>query len=280
MSIQHGHATGCDVCGRLRGLLIPRQHRLAQAPRLRRLGPVRTVCSLDLTFCRQGDRVCGLIATRQAMHSAYACINFHPFPLHQQSPSTNNFPVSVASSDVNPEASAASGAPPTLALGADDIFWVVHLHAALDEQGYHPGDEEVEAWVFGEQTLSALLTFQASGLIHLQGPLWCFLIARLQLRCPLMCSFQRCPVGAVWVGAQATRGLEETGVCDADAWRSLLRPEQIATHLAEAARLVGAARVSSAGSLAYLQGLPWDGHGLATCASTCRLPPQAMPLVQ
>ena len=65
------------------------------------------------------------------------------------------------SSVAGSHASAASEAPPTLSLGADDIFWVAKLHSALDEHGYYPGDEEVEAWVFGEQTLSALLTFQA-----------------------------------------------------------------------------------------------------------------------
>jgi hypothetical protein len=51
-------------------------------------------------------------------------------------------------------------APPTLAHGAEDIFWVSHLHAALDSQGFHCGEEEMEAWLFEDQTLSALLTFQ------------------------------------------------------------------------------------------------------------------------
>lgn len=49
---------------------------------------------------------------------------------------------------------------PALAHGADDIFWVNQLHTALHSKGYHPGDEEMEVWLFGEQTLSALLTFQ------------------------------------------------------------------------------------------------------------------------
>ena len=80
--------------------------------------------------------------------------------------------------------SAASGAPPTLSSGADDIFWVAHLHAALEEHGYHPGDEEVEAWVFGEQTLSALLTFQAGGMIQLQN-LSCAASSALQPLCGL-----------------------------------------------------------------------------------------------
>ena len=76
--------------------------------------------------------------------------------------------VMFAGSVADSEASKASQAPPMLSLGADDIFWVAHLHAALEEHGYYPGDEEIEAWIFGEQTLSALLTFQASGLIQAQ----------------------------------------------------------------------------------------------------------------
>lgn len=50
--------------------------------------------------------------------------------------------------------------PPILAHGADDIFWVSKMHAALEQNGYCPGDEEAEVWLFGDQTLSALLTFQ------------------------------------------------------------------------------------------------------------------------
>lgn len=44
--------------------------------------------------------------------------------------------------------------------GADDIFWVSQLHVALEGAGYCCGDEEIEAWLFGSQTESALLTFQ------------------------------------------------------------------------------------------------------------------------
>ncbi|KAK9815597.1 hypothetical protein WJX72_006548 [[Myrmecia] bisecta] len=54
-----------------------------------------------------------------------------------------------------------AGPPPSLMQGADDIFWVSQLHAALLERGFFPGEEEMEDWVFGSQTHSALLTFQA-----------------------------------------------------------------------------------------------------------------------
>lgn len=54
------------------------------------------------------------------------------------------------------------GAPPVLTTGADDIFWVNQLHRALDSKGFSPSEEEAECWFFGEQTLSALLTFQVA----------------------------------------------------------------------------------------------------------------------
>ena len=68
--------------------------------------------------------------------------------------------VEATSSPPEEAPAAASAAPPMLAHGADDIFWVAHLHTALDAAGYYPGEEEMEAWLFGEGTLSALLTFQ------------------------------------------------------------------------------------------------------------------------
>eukprot|EP01024_Parvocaulis_polyphysoides_P042079 TRINITY_DN3855_c0_g1_i1.p1 TRINITY_DN3855_c0_g1~~TRINITY_DN3855_c0_g1_i1.p1 ORF type:complete len:625 (-),score=149.81 TRINITY_DN3855_c0_g1_i1:540-2414(-) len=54
-----------------------------------------------------------------------------------------------------------SGPPPTLALDSDDIFWVNQLQAALLSKGYYCGEDEMEDWFFGEQTQTALLTFQA-----------------------------------------------------------------------------------------------------------------------
>eukprot|EP00884_Botryococcus_braunii_P015382 jgi/Botrbrau1/2527/Bobra.0079s0015.5 len=50
---------------------------------------------------------------------------------------------------------------PTLVMGADDIFWVSTLHSALNDRGYHCGDEEEEDMFFGDGTFSALITFQA-----------------------------------------------------------------------------------------------------------------------
>ena len=55
---------------------------------------------------------------------------------------------------------AAAHAAPILAPGCDDIFWMHGLHGALSGQGLHCGDEEMEAWLFGSQTQSALLTYQ------------------------------------------------------------------------------------------------------------------------
>ena len=49
---------------------------------------------------------------------------------------------------------------PVLVPGCDDIFWMHRLHGALSSHGLHCGDEEMEAWVFGDQTQSALLTYQ------------------------------------------------------------------------------------------------------------------------
>lgn len=58
-----------------------------------------------------------------------------------------------------------SGPPPNLTVGDDDIYWMNQLHVALVDEGYFPGDEDIEDFFFGPQTHSALLTFQAcSGL--------------------------------------------------------------------------------------------------------------------
>lgn len=56
------------------------------------------------------------------------------------------------------------GPPPVLAVGADDIFWVSQLHAGLVKEGFCAGEDEMEEWIFGDGTQSALLTFQASAL--------------------------------------------------------------------------------------------------------------------
>ncbi|BDA48780.1 probable protein disulfide isomerase pTAC5, chloroplastic at N-terminal half [Coccomyxa sp. Obi] len=67
-----------------------------------------------------------------------------------------------ASTGGSEEVGKSAGSPPVLTTGADDIFWVNQLHRALDSKGFSPGEEEGDFWYFGEQTLSALLTFQAS----------------------------------------------------------------------------------------------------------------------
>ena len=71
--------------------------------------------------------------------------------------STESFSSSVktsASEDMS------AGPPPTLSLGADDIFWVNQLHTAMSNAGYYAGDEDVEDFYFGESTQSAVLTYQ------------------------------------------------------------------------------------------------------------------------
>lgn len=58
-----------------------------------------------------------------------------------------------------------TGPPPSLTVGDDDIYWMNQLHVALVDEGYFPGDEDIDDFFFGSQTQSALLTFQAcSGL--------------------------------------------------------------------------------------------------------------------
>ncbi|CAG9463767.1 unnamed protein product [Pedinophyceae sp. YPF-701] len=53
------------------------------------------------------------------------------------------------------------GPPPEMSDGSDDIFWVHQLHQSLMAKGYYAGDDEIEAFFFGETTLRAVLTFQA-----------------------------------------------------------------------------------------------------------------------
>jgi hypothetical protein len=51
--------------------------------------------------------------------------------------------------------------PPTLAKGADDVFWVHQLHEALAAHGFYPDDDEAADWFFGDHTANALSLFQA-----------------------------------------------------------------------------------------------------------------------
>jgi peptidoglycan hydrolase-like protein with peptidoglycan-binding domain len=59
------------------------------------------------------------------------------------------------------EGASPTGPPPDLAVGSDDIFWVNQLHTAMVDAGFYPGDDEIDAFFFGDSTLSALMTFQA-----------------------------------------------------------------------------------------------------------------------
>ena len=55
----------------------------------------------------------------------------------------------------------AGGSLPTLAKGADDIFWVHQLQDALVAKGYYPDEDEMGDWYFGDHTTNALSMFQA-----------------------------------------------------------------------------------------------------------------------
>ncbi len=68
---------------------------------------------------------------------------------------------SPASAAVETVAAPPTGPPPLLAVGADDIFWVAKLHAALDAAGCYAPDEETEDFYFLEGTAAALVTYQA-----------------------------------------------------------------------------------------------------------------------
>ncbi|EFJ50292.1 hypothetical protein VOLCADRAFT_103883 [Volvox carteri f. nagariensis] len=52
--------------------------------------------------------------------------------------------------------------PPELVQGDDDIYWLSRLHTCLEQRGFFPGDDDMENWFFGEGTLAAVLSFQAS----------------------------------------------------------------------------------------------------------------------
>ena len=55
---------------------------------------------------------------------------------------------------------AASGPPPKLVKGSDDIFWISQLHSALTQQGFSIDEDELDCIFFGDATENALLTFQ------------------------------------------------------------------------------------------------------------------------
>ena len=69
-------------------------------------------------------------------------------------------PAAGGSSDSPQPTAPAPGPPPKLVKGMDDIFWVHQLQTGLLNHGFNVDDEEVEDWIFGEGTESALLTFQ------------------------------------------------------------------------------------------------------------------------
>jgi peptidoglycan hydrolase-like protein with peptidoglycan-binding domain len=89
-------------------------------------------------------------------------------------------PATPASAAAAAAAAPPAGPPPTLALGADDPFWVDQLHTGLIEGGYFPGEDEVDEFFFGEGTQAALLTAQACEGLPETGvadfPVWRFIL--------------------------------------------------------------------------------------------------------
>ena len=67
-----------------------------------------------------------------------------------------------ATSQQQPESQSSipTGPPPCLCIGSDDIYWVNQLQTSLTNQGYYCGEEETEDFVFGQDTESAVMTFQ------------------------------------------------------------------------------------------------------------------------
>lgn len=63
--------------------------------------------------------------------------------------------------ETQPAPAVPDGERPMLTVGCDDIPWMSALHTALGKAGFHPGDEDMEEWLFGEGTANALLYFQA-----------------------------------------------------------------------------------------------------------------------
>ncbi|GFR47646.1 hypothetical protein Agub_g9389 [Astrephomene gubernaculifera] len=68
----------------------------------------------------------------------------------------------LAQVDVEVAKAAPTDPPPELVQGDDDIYWLSRLHAALEQRGFYPGEEDMENWFFGETTQAAVLAFQAS----------------------------------------------------------------------------------------------------------------------
>ena len=121
----------------------------------------------------QGLTSCALIFAADAMYKfdthAMACTSRHQ--------NSELIVMRVCSSSLTalhtePELQpAAAQAAPVLLPGSDDIFWMHCLHGALSSHGLHCGDEEMEAWLFGDQTQSALLTYQVALQAMLLSPM-------------------------------------------------------------------------------------------------------------
>jgi peptidoglycan hydrolase-like protein with peptidoglycan-binding domain len=86
----------------------------------------------------------------------------------QQAPTASTPDIGVSTTSIAaeeeveiPAGASPTGPPPNLAIGSDDIFWVNQLHTAMVDAGFYPGDDEIDAYFFGDSTLSALMTFQA-----------------------------------------------------------------------------------------------------------------------
>eukprot|EP00198_Chlamydomonas_reinhardtii_P014294 XP_001703631.1 potential peptidoglycan binding protein [Chlamydomonas reinhardtii] len=103
--------------------------------------------------------------------------------------------------------------PPDLVIGDDDIFWMSKLHAGLEEKGFHPGDFDMENWVYG---VGAASRDGGRGQVALTN---CgFYTGEDDMR---WWQFGDTTLTALKF-YQSCNGLPESGVCDERSWRSLL----------------------------------------------------------
>lgn len=88
---------------------------------------------------------------------------------------------------------------------------------ALQREGYFCGEDDMAWWQFGDDTANALKTFQV-GAVNARRPAPGGRDVCCQHRSTLMND-----------SSQACQSLPETGVCDANTWRSLLGEDTLAS---------------------------------------------------
>ncbi|KAA6429578.1 MAG: hypothetical protein FRX49_00014 [Trebouxia sp. A1-2] len=87
-----------------------------------------------------------------------------------QTPGTAHQPAIIGEADgTAAQMETPQGPPPPLCLGSDNIYWVHQLQSGLMDQGYYCGEEEMENFIFADDTQSAVLAFQACSGIEENG---------------------------------------------------------------------------------------------------------------